>query len=273
MFGICIISIFTNMGKHLKKTGCLLIGFFAIVGIVFCLWRFSDDMERRTVTVGFFEYPPYSMIDPGTGRVAGYYVDILEEIAKNQNLEIKYVDTLFIDYPRSIPKGEPYIMGLPIIITPERQRVYNFSWPCDENDIILVVKKGSSLKKVSDLKPCVIGSPEGVEKDYCRKMQADGKIKSHKAYYSTAKLYDALAAGEVDAIIVYHNIASYFQVLHPDAFEITDIVLFSQHEYVGFPIQKKQQWLLKRLNNGLRRIMNSEEYSRIYLKYFSSKRD
>ena len=259
-----------NMREKIKKTGCLLVIF---LGIGFCLWLFSDNMERRTVTVGFFEYPPYSMIDSKTGLPTGYYVDILDTIGKSQNLEIKYVNTLFVDYQKNIPKGKPYIMGLPIIVTPERQRFYNFSWPCDENETILVAKKNSPLKKVSDLKTCVIGAIEGVEKDYCRKMHEAGKIKSYKAYHSTAKLYEELAAGKVDAIIIDRSIALYFKGLQPDAFKLTNIVLFSQYEYAGFPIQKKHKWLLKRVNNGLRRIMNSDEYSRIYRKYFPNEGD
>ena len=261
------------MMKNLKRTGCLLVVFLGITGIAAWLWLSPDNMERRTVTVGFFEYPPYSTSDPKTGKPIGYYVDILNAAAKTQNLEIKYVKTLFVDYPNSISKGEPYIMGLPIIITPERQKIYNFSWPCDENNLILVMKKGSPLKEVSDLKTCVLGSMEGVEKDYCRKMHKEGRIKSYKTYYLTVELYEALMANKVDAIIVERSIASYFQAMYPNVFKVTTIVLFSRHEYQGFPIQKKQKWLLKRVNNGLRRIMNNNEYSRIYHKYFPNQRD
>ncbi|MDD5727071.1 MAG: transporter substrate-binding domain-containing protein [Victivallales bacterium] len=261
------------MMKYLKKTGCLLIIFLAVIGIAFYPGLFSDNMERRTVTVGFFEYPPYGMTDPGTGRPTGYYVDILEAIAKSQNLEIKYINTFLSDYRDSIPKGEPYVMGLPVIITQERQRICNFSWPCNENDTILVMKKGSSVKKISDLKSRVIGAVKGVRKDYCKKMYEEGKIKSYKWYDSTVKLYAALTAGEIDAVIINRNIALYFQGLHPDVFALTDFVLFDQYEYEGFPIQKKQKWLLKRINAGLRRIMNSSEYSRIYRKYFPNEGD
>lgn len=260
------------MGKKLKKTGCLLVILLSIIGISSCLWRSFDNMERRTVTVGFFEYPPYSMLDSETGRPTGYYVDILDTVAKNQNLEIKYVRTVFSDYRDSIPKGKPYIMGLPVIITRERQRVYNFSWPCDENDTTVVVKKSSHVKKDSDLKTCIVGATEGLVEFCCRKMLKDGRIKDYKAYNSTAKQYEALIAGKVDAILTDHSIALYFNSRNPNVFRINELA-FKQYEYAGFPIQKKQEWLLKRVNNGLRRIMNSDEYSRIYRKYFPNEGD
>ncbi|MFA6715330.1 MAG: transporter substrate-binding domain-containing protein, partial [Victivallaceae bacterium] len=269
---VCKSQYFYHMAKHLKKIGCLLVIFLVAAGI-FSLRLFSDDTGRRTVTVVFFEYPPYTMMDSKTGRPTGYYIDILEAVAKLQNFEIKYVRTLFVDYRNSIPKGKPYIMGMPILITPERQRVYNFSWPCDEHDTVLVVKKGSPVKKLSDLRRCEIGTSKGILEDYCRKLCEAKKIESYKAYYSTAKLYKELTADRIDAILTDRSIALYFQRLHPNAFESMNLVLFSQYEYAGFPIQKKQEWLLKRVNNGLRQIMNSNEYSRIYRKYFPNAGD
>jgi ABC-type amino acid transport substrate-binding protein len=131
------------------------------------------------------------------------------------------------------------------------------------------MKKGSSLKNVSGLKRCVIGVIEKNGEYYCREMHKKGKIKNYKVFSSTVELYKALAADKVDVIIVGRNIALYFQRLHPGIFKFSGSV-FNHCEYEGFPIQKKQEWLLKRVNDGLRRIMNNGEYSRIYRKYFLS---
>ena len=254
--------------KNMKQKGCLLlISLFALLLVVY--WSFSSkEIEQKTVQVGFFEYPPYNMTDPETGELTGYCVDILDAVAKQQNLTIDYVDTRFVDYADSIPRGAPYGMGLPVIITPERQAIYHFSWPCEENNMVLVVRKGSDIQTESDLKDKTVGSVQGVEKAFCSKLLKEGVIGRHLDYHSTANLYDALLQGEIDAIINDQGISHYFVGLYPDDILITDVVFFRQYE--GFPVQKEQKWLLKRINDGLRQIMNNGEYSRIYRTYFKS---
>jgi len=246
----------------MKKT--ILIILAIIIAAVGYFSSSRDSLKGKIITVAFFNYPPYQIFDKNSGKYSGFYVDLLEAIGKDQDLTFKYLNTGFKKIFTELPKGK-YDMAFPITITPEREKLFEMTWPVFKNALFIFVPDGeNTIQSIDDLKNKIVGAVQGVEGDFCQQLEHEGKIKKSVRYESLEQMHLDLADHKIDAIIDENVIGKYFQYILN--LKIKMITPINFYEYTGFPVQKGNHVLRKRLNQGIKNIISTGEYVKIYRK-------
>ena len=158
--------------------------------------------EDGTLTVATDKpaYPPWFKGDPQ--NYGGYEGEVASEVAKRMDLPIKWVVEPF--NKSYAPGAKDYDFDInQITITPERQRVVDFSDGYFDNAQGVLVLEGSpaaSAKSLSDLKDVKLGAQVGTTAlDFVNttiKPEEQAKV-----YDSTNDARSALESGQIDAFV------------------------------------------------------------------------
>lgn len=166
----------------------------------------TDRLERikskGVLTIASSNNPPYSFIDPNTGKLTGIDGDIITEVGKRlgiNNVEMKYVpfDKLFTqiqaDYDIDMIVDATYI-------TDERKKLVSFTNPWYKDYDIFVVPKVSKISFKDDLKDVTIGVQSGtIDVPYAEKLKAEGIIKDFILFPNQKELLSAINTGKITA--------------------------------------------------------------------------
>jgi polar amino acid transport system substrate-binding protein len=158
--------------------------------------------EDGTLTVATDKpaYPPWFKGDPQ--NYGGYEGEVASEVAKRMDLPIEWVVEPF--NKSYAPGAKDYDFDInQITITPERQRVVDFSDGYFDNDQGVLVLEGSpaaSAKSLSDLKDVKLGAQVGTTAlDFVNttiKPEEQAKV-----YDTTNDARSALESGQIDAFV------------------------------------------------------------------------
>ena len=89
---------------------------------------YSADLGGRILDIGSdTTYPPHESIDPNTGEVVGFDVDVVAEICKKINCKPNWVTTAWDGMIQAVADGQYMIAGDGISITAERDKIVDFS--------------------------------------------------------------------------------------------------------------------------------------------------
>src|SRR5919206_317583 len=131
-------------------------------------------------------------------------------------------------------------------ITPERAKEVDFSDPYFPADQSLMVKKGSDIKTVADLKGKVIGAQLGTTGADYAKNHTDAK--SVRTYDLIDDAFNALGAGQVEAVINDCPVSKYAEKAHPNLVVVRAI---PTNELYGFAFKKGSDALRAAVNKEL----------------------
>ena len=201
-----------------------------------------------TLTVGSdIPYPPFEF-----GRAPNYKgldVDVVGDIARQLGLKAKFVKTPFSTIFRDLAQGKFDMVASATTITAERKKEVDFSDPYFPADQSMMVKKGSPLKTVADLKGKVLGAQLGTTgADYARKNLG---AKTVRTYDLVDDAFNALEAGQVEAVINDCPVSKYAERAHKDLAVGRAI---PTHELYGFVFPKSSDSLRAAINKGLAEI-------------------
>ncbi len=260
------------MLKKQRFKVAFLIGLILLLAGGAALWILVNRVHTpRTVRVGFYVAPPFQTINPQTGAHGGFYIDFLEEVARRKGLRLEYVDmSTFAEMLESLRNGGDCLMAVPISVTDKRREVFDFTWPCGITSLKLAGRRAEINNKApGSMADKWVGFMRGgIQTEICRRWIEEGKIAGIRLFETNEEAAQSLLSGELDLILDEIEFIEVLRSKHPGAIDIIDDPSFTAYTYEAFPVVKGQEWLLKRLNSGLREIMNDGEYSRIYRKHF-----
>lgn len=153
-------------------------------------------------------YPPFNFKDPKTGQLTGYDVDVARLVASRLRLKAQFVHTEWSAILPAISSGKVDAAISQVIITPEREQVYDFSVPYTYSGLQLMVRKNerATYRSLADLK----GRRLGVRQDSVFEQRAKEvpgiEVKSYPAV--PENLQD-LAFGRIDASLDDSLMVSY----------------------------------------------------------------
>jgi glutamine transport system substrate-binding protein len=162
----------------------------------------------RTIRVGIDDAPPAPMQlgSPDTGDFHGYEVDLLEEIARRVGFRLSFRRALWSVIVRELMAGDVDLVCSAATVTKEREREVDFCTP--HLRLALAVVKRAGIKGGTAIRGLQLGVRRGTTAEaYARQ---HGDLEPVQISESNEKLYAALAAGELDAIIDDSPIAKYF---------------------------------------------------------------
>lgn len=144
-------------------------------------------------------YPPFQF-DQG-GKTVGFDVDMIDLAAKKLGLtqEITSLDFNLIKSGAALNSRKCDVAAAGMTITDERKQVLNFSRPYFPEYLALVVKKGSGLKTLDEVKAKNLKL--GVQADTTSLDMAKEKGFTPKEFKDSGKQLLALQSGQVDAVL------------------------------------------------------------------------
>jgi len=220
-----------NMNKQAVKK-------FAILFILFTFFYSNKLLAREiTLNVGIYHNPPLVFYE-GKAEPAGLFIDILEHIAKKENLKLKYRSCNWSECLELLKKGK--IDVLPAIgYTRERARWAIFT---DEDVIvnwaIVCRRKGVHIDSIPDLngKTVAILKDDIFTAPFIEMTTAFDLFPRIRFYDNYEEIFNALSNGRVDAGVV-NRLYESINISKFPAIEPTPIV-FSPIK-VKFALSKK----------------------------------
>ena len=197
----------------------------------------AQTMHAGVLTVGA-EFPAPGFLNPPRSNPTGFEADVANEIAKRLGLQtVTWAETPFTSLFSPAPKQFDFDIN-EITITPERQKVVDFSVPYFDANQALLVHKGTpiaSAKSLADLKQYQLGgqaTTTGV--DYIKKTIKP--TKKAREYSTTGAAAQALVVKQIDAFVIDVPIAAALVKQYPK--DLTIVGQFITNEQYGILFQK-----------------------------------
>jgi polar amino acid transport system substrate-binding protein len=220
-------------------------------------------ITEGTLTVGSdIPYPPFEF-----GRSPDYKgidVDLVDAIAKQLDLTVAWKDTSFDTIFRDVAQGKFDMVASSTTITPERKKEVDFSDPYFLADQSLMVKNGSSIKGIDDVAGQTVGAQKGTTG--AAYAEDETNASSVRTYSEIADAFNALEAGQVEAVINDCPISKYAESSYAD---LQVIEALPTGEQYGFAFQKGKTELEDAVNGALADIKENGTYNQIFTKYLA----
>jgi polar amino acid transport system substrate-binding protein len=207
---------------------------------------------------------PYAPFEFGKPPYRGFDVDLVTEISRRLGSRARFVNRPFNALLRDLGRRKFDMVAAGAVITPAWRQKASFSHPYLPADLAVTVTKGSDVKSHADLAGRTLGVQRGSSgADYAR---ANTKARSVRAYALIDDALNALAAGQVDAVIHEYPVSRYAERSRRNLAVVETIA--TDRDY-GFAFPKALS-LESRVNETLDAIKRDGTYTRIYRKWFNA---
>ncbi len=211
-------------------------------------------------------FVPFEMMDPETGEMIGFDMEIIREVADRAGFE---VDLKTMDFNGIIPAlqtGNVDIAIAGITITEERQQIVDFSDPYYDSGLrVLVRADNDNVEALPDLEGKKIGTKIGsTSYDYLMKSldENDGVT----PYPGSSDMYMALMSRAIDAVFYDAPNVGYFASTKGKGKVKTVGKLYEGQQY-GIALKKGSEWV-DDVNDALAAMKEDGTYKAIYEKWF-----
>ena len=177
-----------------------------VVSLVIALMSLAlaqlPDLEGRTLNIGSdTTYPPMESIDPDTGEVVGFDVDLMNALCERLNCVANFVTTAWDGIFAALAQGEFDMVVSGVSITPERDEIVDFSEP------YLVVSQAVLLRVGEELS--IEDFTEGGRTLAAQIGTTNADLAVELAGRDNVQLYDTFSAavlalqnGDVDGVLI-----------------------------------------------------------------------
>lgn len=227
--------------------------------------------KRDKLIVGVkYDTNLFGLKNPSTGEVEGFDIDIAKALAKKILGDESKVELKEVTSKTRIPmlkNGDIDMIIATMTITEERKQEVDFSDVYFKAGQALLVKKGSNIKGIDDIKKgttvlAVKGSTSAVN---IRQKAPEATVLEFENY---SEAFQALKAGQGDALTTDNSILLGMQKQDPNYVIAGDI--FTDEPY-GIAVKKGETELLQAVNDFLKEYNASGEYDKLYEKWLGEK--
>ena len=226
----------------------------------------QEVIKRGTLRVGvILSFPPFGSRN-ASGEPEGYDVDMAKEVANALGVQLEITDTTAADRIPNLQTGKVDLVIGNFTRTPERAKAINFTDPYIVAGEVLLVRKGSGIKGISDLDGKTVAVTKGsTNSDIIAKANPKAKV---QAYDTTAAALLAVKQGQADATIEDSNFLTYQAKLDP-TLEVTHDSLVPL-EYNAFGLRQGDVDWLNWLNQFIFKLNTSGKNKELYNKWFGT---
>jgi polar amino acid transport system substrate-binding protein len=211
-------------------------------------------------------YPPFEEFGKTKSEFKGFDVELMEAIGAQIGREVEIQDTSFDTIFRDLAQGKFEAVASATTITDEREETVDFTNPyyLPSAQSIVVAKGTSGLESAQDLVGKIVGVQQGTTGEEYVEEEID--TKELRTYPQGPDTFPALKAGILDAVVIDRPVAEKAVEQDPEI-EISGGIE-TEEEY-GFVVRQGDEELLDELNEGLKEVLDSGEYTTIYKKWFN----
>lgn len=217
----------------------------------------------ETLTVGSdVPYPPFEEFGKSKTEFTGFDVELVEAVADKIGRKAEFIDTSFDTIFRDLAQGKFDMVASATTITPEREKTVDFSDPYYLAEQAILVKEGSDVKTVEDLKGLTVGVQQGTTGEEFVEEEAEaGEVRS---FPEGPDLITPLQGGTIEAAVldipVAENLAD-----SQAGFEVSGEIKTGE-EY-GLVVPQGETDLLNEINEALQEIKDDGTLNELYEKW------
>ncbi|MBV6303319.1 basic amino acid ABC transporter substrate-binding protein [Candidimonas humi] len=237
-----------------------------MAGLLFSACAFTASAAsggKLTILVGAdTTFPPFET--EVNGKVSGFDIDMIQAIAKAENMQVTLKTMPFNGLIPSLQAGSIDAAVAGITIKKSRMQNVDFSDAYYKSGLSVLVKADSKIKSFADLKGHVVATKKATSSvDYMTEHGIDSRY--IKQFQDIDVAYQALMTGGADAVVFDNPVNVNFKTSHKNVKIVGDLLT---GEYYGIAITKKKPELVDKINAGLAKIKKSGEYHQLFVKYF-----
>ncbi|MED0966767.1 glutamine ABC transporter substrate-binding protein GlnH [Bacillus paramycoides] len=214
----------------------------------------------------------FGLKNPSTGKVEGFDIDVAKALAKKilgdeNKLELKEV-TSKTRIPM-LKNGDIDVIIATMTITEERKKEVDFSDVYFKAGQSLLVKKGSNIKSIDDVKKDVkvLAVKGSTSTNNIRQKVPEATVLEFENY---SEAFTALKAGKGD-VLTTDNAILYGMAKQDANYEVVGKI-FTDEPY-GIAVQKGADDLTKEINSLLKDMKANGEYDKLYEKWIGQKQE
>lgn len=249
--------------KNKKPFITLIAPLLAGVALSFCAMTATAASPNTIVVGADTTFPPFE--SEKDGKVIGFDIDMIKEIAKEEGLAVQIKTMPFNGIIPSLQSGQIDAAVAGITIKKDRMKHVNFSDAYYKSGLSILVKENSDINGFNDLKGHVVATKKATSSvDYLTQHGFDlGHVKQ---YQNISAAYQALMTGSADAVLFDNPVNVNFKTQHKG--EVKTVGGLLTGEYYGIAITKKKPDLVAKINAGLAKIKANGEYKQLFVKWF-----
>jgi polar amino acid transport system substrate-binding protein len=214
----------------MKKFLKIILTLVMIISLAACGGK--KEEEKKVIYVGTnAEFPPFEYLEEG--EITGFDMELIKEIAKESELEIKIEDMSFDGLLPALQSKKVDVVIAGMTANEERKKAVNFTTPYYTASQVIVVKEGDdSINSFDDLKGKKVGVMLG--------FTGDAVVLDSEPAKNYVEKNEGLAIAKADA---------------------------AEEEY-AIAVRKEDEELLEKLENGLKTVKDNGTYEELLKKYF-----
>lgn len=237
----------------------------AVAAVVVLAFSAASVRAQELVVGTFADVPPFEFIN-SQGSYAGIDINIMESIARESGLTVRFVNQPFDTLLDSLAQGRFHAVASAVTINDQRRQTVDFSDPYFEVKLVAVVPNGarpiSSLDDIRNMKVSVLTGTT------CAAI-VDRTMGAHNENVRKLGRYDDVfkdvTEGRSDVAIVDEPIAREYAKDH-GGFTIGANAMYT--EQYGIAVKKGDVNTLAIINKGLKAIKESGEFDIIHNIWF-----
>ncbi len=236
---------------------------FLIMAVVMML---GGQALAQTYVVGTSaDFPPFEYMEDG--EFVGFDMDLMRAIAEEMDFEIEFRDISFDSLIPGLRTGTIDIVIAAMTITEERARAVDFSDPYYVANQSIIVRKDSGFNLTVLFGDNRIGAQTGTTGDLwvTEELYDEGILTGRVVRYETFDLaIEDLVNENVEALVLDRPVAERFVEARP-------LVLVGEiitHEEYGIAVDRGNEELLAKINEGLEKVVDSGRMGELIDKYF-----
>lgn len=223
----------------------------------------ATALAKEKIYVGTnAEFPPFEYLEDG--KITGFDMDLVQEIGKLVDADIKIVDMAFDGLLPALQMKKVDLVIAGMTANEERMKTVSFTQPYYTASQVIIVKEGNtSIKSFDDLKGRRVGVMLGFTGDMVVS-EIDGvKIERFNAAYAGIM---ALKADKIEAVVLDSEPAKNY-VAQNKGLVLADADA-EQEEY-AIAVRKNDKALLEKVEKALSELKENGTYDKLIQKYFN----
>ena len=215
-------------------------------------------------------FPPFDTTDDNQ-NIVGLDMDLIKAIGEDQGFEVKFENLSFDGLIPALKAGNIDIVAAGMNKDdPERQKEVDFSDSYYDSQLyVAVTVDNDSITSIDDLTPDMKVAAQtgttGAEK--VKELKEEGKIKEAVILDGLDTVMMQLINGDVSAVINDKPVTEAYMKKQPDKIKMVGDALNA--ESYGFAVQKGNDELLKKINDGLKNIKEDGTFDKLVDEWFN----
>lgn len=211
-------------------------------------------------------FVPFEMLDRESGKMVGFDMDILAEVAERAGFDYNLKTMNFSGIIPALQTGSADVAIAGMTITEKREEVVDFTIPYYHSGLrIMVSADNDKVKTIEDLAGLTIATKIG-STSYAYLTEHFGDDTTIKPFPQTSNMYMSVVSGATDAAFYDAPNAAYFAKTAGEGKVKMVGPLYEAQPY-GLAFASGSEWV-DDANKALQSMMDDGTYAEIYKKWF-----